>query len=839
MRRRILVVAALIALLAFVPPFINLKRYQTRIAQTISASIGRNVTFSDVRLRLLPRPGFVFSGFVVAEDPAFGAEPMLSAQKMTASIRLSSLWRGRMEISRLSFDAPSLNLVRNERGLWNIGGSLRQASNVPVAPTAAIRPTTAARFPYIEASDARLNFKIGTVKQAFSLLETDVSLWLENPTQWRMRLEARPLRTDAYLGDTGTLKAEATFDRAHNEPLEDMPLKADFRWENAQLGQATWLLTGQDRGWRGNLDLRGQAHGTSKDLHLTSRVSVNGFRRYNISVADSMDFKAECSVDLVRVATPQDLRFAAERGECDVPVGGGLIRASGRGSLANKQYDVTVVVETVPLQSFVNFYRHAKLNVSDSLRATGTLHTDLRFDSATPCVTGTASLKDARFRDADLDVDLNIGNLLLQTVTPVRGTPRRGAAVEDACLTSNIAQVPLGGKTPLLVRLDAMGHGLRLALSGPVESEKALAATKAFGILARDYRAKGVMTLNASVNIQPREFRAAQWFGTAQSDELRFPQDLVLKRAALTFTGGELSLQRFTTSLPDLGTEVSGSVTWPLRCDLPPCPVRFALKATSLDIDAVNRAVNPNFRKRNWFYLPKFLGGGEAQQSPMSILLVFRGNGTVDVDRLTIRKLRLDSLHADATWDQNRLTLADASAKGLGGNIAGTLAIDAQPLVFAGKVTLQNVDLQSVAQLAGGPWVRGRGDAAGQFSFKSASARGVADSFVADFDFAAHNGALKGFAERGDLAFRQWSGQAKIKGRSLQIVSSSIAGDRGRQSLTGSVGAGLVLDLQIKGPASVTAIGGTLNEPEVRTHATPAESASNPANAPPPSPPSR
>src|SRR4051812_27153790 len=74
MRRRLLFFAALIAAIAFVPPLINLKRYQTRIAQTISGSIGRRVAFTDVRLRLLPRPGFTFSNLSVAEDPAFGME---------------------------------------------------------------------------------------------------------------------------------------------------------------------------------------------------------------------------------------------------------------------------------------------------------------------------------------------------------------------------------------------------------------------------------------------------------------------------------------------------------------------------------------------------------------------------------------------------------------------------------------------------------------------------------------------------------------------------------------------------------------------------------------------
>ena len=74
----------------------------------------------SVELRLLPRPGFVLYDLTVEEDPAFGAEPLLHANTVTASIRLLSLWRGRLEISEISVDEASLNLVRSPAGRWNL-----------------------------------------------------------------------------------------------------------------------------------------------------------------------------------------------------------------------------------------------------------------------------------------------------------------------------------------------------------------------------------------------------------------------------------------------------------------------------------------------------------------------------------------------------------------------------------------------------------------------------------------------------------------------------------------------------------------------------------------------
>jgi len=64
-RRIAIVVVVVLVLLAFLPPFINLQRYQAGIARSLSGAIGRKVSFSEVHLRILPQPGFTFSNFVI------------------------------------------------------------------------------------------------------------------------------------------------------------------------------------------------------------------------------------------------------------------------------------------------------------------------------------------------------------------------------------------------------------------------------------------------------------------------------------------------------------------------------------------------------------------------------------------------------------------------------------------------------------------------------------------------------------------------------------------------------------------------------------------------------
>ena len=124
----------------FLPPFVNVNRYRNRVTSAIGNALGRQVTVSNIELKLLPRPGMVLSTFVVADDPSYGAEPMLRAETVTAYLRVSSLWRGRLEIGTLALDNPSLNLVRRADGHWNLEELVERTSQVPSAPTAKPSP---------------------------------------------------------------------------------------------------------------------------------------------------------------------------------------------------------------------------------------------------------------------------------------------------------------------------------------------------------------------------------------------------------------------------------------------------------------------------------------------------------------------------------------------------------------------------------------------------------------------------------------------------------------------------------------------------------------------------
>src|SRR6185437_1287222 len=210
--RRIALGIAVLILAVVLVPLINLGRYHRTISESLSRALGHQVSLGSVNLTLFPLPGLVIHNFAVEEDPAFGAEPLLLAPEVTVYPRLSSLWRERLEIGRIDLENASVNLARDADGRWNFSSLLLQASRTATAPTGQRRPSATPRFPYIEFSGARINFKEGEEKKAFSFLNADVSVWLADPNRWRIRFEAQPVRTDLDLdlADTGMVKLDGS-----------------------------------------------------------------------------------------------------------------------------------------------------------------------------------------------------------------------------------------------------------------------------------------------------------------------------------------------------------------------------------------------------------------------------------------------------------------------------------------------------------------------------------------------------------------------------------------------------------------------------------------------------
>jgi len=496
----ILILVAILFLLLVVPPLVSISRYKSQITRLISESLGRPVRLSSVELRMFPWPGFEINNLSVAEDPAYGAEPVLHANTVRASIRLQSLWRGRLEIGTISVDDASLNVVHNGPGKWNLDPLFRTA----VAKAGSAQGTSGSRraipLPYLEATNSRINFKKGAEKLPFSLVNAEFEVWQESPGDWRVRLRGQPARTDVslYQEDTGVVRFEASLQYAPT--LKQMPVRLDLDWRNAQLGQLSRLVFGSDPGWRG--DLTGNLHfeGTADTAHVTTRLRAEGVHRAEFAPVDALDFDARC--DLVY----HYVRRSFEKLACNSPLGDGSIRITGERPTAGTAPQLTAELNHVPVAAGLGVLRTARSGLAPDLQAAGTVSGKVVYDAMAPAPAPAAKTPRSRHtRPVEVVAGPLTGNLTVEGFSlsggglaqPIQApkivfsptllqspdlqSPGSQSSGQRLAIAGS-AVVPLGGVAPMTVSMNLTVAGYAVGLRGQASIARARELTRAAGL---------------------------------------------------------------------------------------------------------------------------------------------------------------------------------------------------------------------------------------------------------------------------------------------------------------------------------------------------------------------
>lgn len=248
----------------------------------LEQAFGRPVEVNHFSIRWLPTPGIVAERVTIGEDPRFGHEYFLRAESIVASPRWRSLFAAKLELGTLELSHPSLNLVRNPDGRWNVESWLPSPANLKSAPNVS-RPQSsraAAQLSRIEIDAGRINFSRGIDRRPFALTDLTGSIEQESPGRWRIALAAHPLRATVHLQNSGTLSVAGmiagTSARLH-------PADLALTWSNASLADALRLALGNDPGIRGEFGLQVTAH-TEPEIADAPPVPA----RWNISFSARM-----------------------------------------------------------------------------------------------------------------------------------------------------------------------------------------------------------------------------------------------------------------------------------------------------------------------------------------------------------------------------------------------------------------------------------------------------------------------------------------------------------------------------------------------------------------------
>jgi AsmA-like C-terminal region/AsmA family len=809
-----------ILLALFVPPYVNLKRFRASLETSLGRALDRRVTIGSVHLRLLPRPGFDFSDFKVFDDPSISNEPMLRADSVTASLRLTSLWRGRLEIASLSLSDVSLNVVRAADGRWNLEGLLARASQVPTAPTARTRAEGRPRFPYIEADRGRINFKLGEEKKAFTLVDAEFSLWLAQEDEWNLALKARPVRTDFNLSDTGRLRLSGTVRRAAS--VRDTPVNLRLTLERAQLGQLTTLIYDRDRGWRGTTNATAVLSGTPGQLQLVLDAGVDDFRRYDIMTGGAYGLRARCTGNYsVDTAVLSGIL-------CNLPAGDGVVTLRGQVThpFAGRQYDISIAAKDVAVQELVRFAQHAKRDLPLDLAADGTVDAAFTLQpqpedpSRRQSWAGGGSTNRMVLRSRTFGSPLALGSIqfsLQPAANPKGRRPQPASLTAPLQLALEPFEVDLGARAPATVRGIVTRADYALAVQGDADVARLLDVAQGLGIPAPPHAVTGAAHLDLQIQGTWAGFAAPLPIGNVQvrNATLTLPAanaPLRASSALISLAPDQSSITVASAAFEGFRGTLDGSVQLPRRCDFgPQCLLRFDLRADELSTDELNRLFNPGLRRRAWY---QFGSGGP------SGLRKLHAEGHIAAGKLQIKTVIANHASADVKLADGRLELSNARADVLGGKYQGRWLADFSGNLpsYSGQGTLDGASLAQLSVLMHDNWAAGTAQISYQANLAGANAADLVESLTAKLDFQWRDGILRHVALRGaePLRFSRFRGHAELDDGKLTFSNSSMDAASGIYQLDGTASLGRELDVKLapkSGPA--IAIDGTLQKPRI------------------------
>lgn len=719
----LVILALLIAVQVGVSFLVRTHRMRTFLIAHLESAFGRPVEVGYFSIQILPIPELDADAVTIAEDPAFGHEYFLRAEHMTASFRWMGLLRGRFQFGTMSLARPSLILVRNAAGRWNLEGWLPPAQ--PKSP--GVSPGTPSRTPAesthhlqkILFDEGRINFKMGDEKRPFAFTNVSGSVEQVSNGRWRLSLEAEPWRSGVALQSAGTLQVvgDVAGTSARLQPAE-----IHLHWDKVSLADLFRLVTGNDSGVRGQFALDGKASvgagstqtgaGTS-EWHIQLQARATQIHRWDLTEGSD---NPRLNVNLKGVWDIATEEARAEELQVELPAssmnGSAVLQTAG--PAAWRAQFKTIAIQAQDLLAWYRAFQPGvdeEVNVSDMIGGRLTVSGwPLRWDDG--AIEGRAGT-------------LRVPGLDPCRIEPFRGYIRNGKISVDAlrltlpaeatALAANEKAEKGGAKTrafdapeqflefhlmhDALLRQGELKLNLRLA-----DATQLFKLTSAFG-----RRLNQGWEYTGGVN----GFFAWNWGSSL--GEVRHDGSMELTKARLEIAGLNLPLKidesrlewkegrrkamigkveafgaTWSGAVSEAGQENGGQQNdW-----------RFQLHADHLDAAELDRWFGPRARP-NWLQrlLASLLGGADAQARASELLRRVSAEGELTADSLSIEKVKLTKARATLAFRDLRLEAQDVQAEWAGGNVRGEMRARFTPL--PNYEVAAEIDRLSLAQL---PW---------------------------------------------------------------------------------------------------------------------------------------
>jgi hypothetical protein len=784
MRTRVYVaILVMIALGFLVPPSINLKRFRAILSDSLSQSLGRQVSIQDVHLRLLPLPGFTFRQLRISDDDEFSAEPILQTMDgdSVATLRLTSLWRGRFEIASVSLTQASLNLVRSPDGHWNLERLINRAAEVPSAPTSKKEAEARARFPYIEIRESRINFKFGAEKKPFTLSDAEFALWLAAENRWNVRLKAVPLRTDESISDTGTIRLSGSFDRASE--FSRTPFHFQLNWEHPEVNAIAQIARGHDPGWRGAVELNAELKGTPTDFGAKLDATINEFRRYDIARPSSFDLRVTCEHRFRRQIAQSNATNQLDF-RCKLPLDSGTLSAEGELHPLGKSPDLTVrlFASEVPMSSFLRALLHAKSTLPNDLNGEGSINGSWSIErSGDAAVTwkGSLTADKAVLRSHVLGPALVFPRSVVVNFEPRRmfqSSPSARNLTTQTEISRAVVEpftLDVGGDVQVSAVFDPTRY--RVDLNGSMDWQRLLQVARAIGLRPPVTDLRGSGTLRAQYSGEWQAFAPPVVVGQAQIRSAilsvrGFSEPLHVLDGTLQFDGESFRAENVAATFARSKLEFLLSFSGSRQCEQHVvCNVTFSLHTDDLRETALRRLLSV---PSSGLAIPFF---DSRRQFEAKWLLEIPATGSITAQLLTAQNFEAKNVSAELQLSVGKLLVDRWTADVFDGKYNGDLAFDfsGERPSISSTGSIRGARMDRVSAALDEPIGSGSMDLDYRLNMIGANADQLTASATGSGVFNWRNGAVRPLSsEDGQtppFSFTAWSGRFVIAKRQVSL----------------------------------------------------------------------
>jgi AsmA family/AsmA-like C-terminal region len=800
-------------------------RVREYLVAHLARAFGRPVTVGRFSAQFLPIPLLDVDAITVAEDPAFGNEYFLRAERMTASLRWWGLLKGEFEFGTMALTRPSLILVRNSQGKWNLEGWLPPAPWKAVGNYVTYGPQVQAESTQhlrkIEFDDGRINFKFGDEKRPFAFTNVSGSVEQLGAGRWQVRMEAVPWRSGVQLQSTGTLQVSGD---VAGTLARLQPAEVRLHWGKVSLADLFRLMTGNDYGVRGQFALDGTASiGKTGAVERADDGKWQFALQARATQLHRWDLTERSDNPAINVDAKGKWDLAAGQGgadevKIDLPhsnlQGSGLLRVS-----ENRFFSAHITSAAVQAEDLLAWYRAFQpgmaedLSIDDLLTGNGTIsgwpvkleEARLAATNGVLRVPGIAQpvrigeirgeLRNRIFAIEPVRLSLSTPKVDQIAKAPLEkaGTKMRAAA--EALDTAEIQAwhdfAAQGGKLRVEGRLEKSENLFKLAsafgktlnhgweLTGPVTGTAGLEWDR--GLLRNVRR-------SAAISAAKAELQVAGLNLPIRLDDARFEWNKGQRNATVAKAGAFGAIWTGTIS----ATAAAGEGELPRW--------KFQLHADRLDAAELDRWVGPRARP-NWLQrlLSSLLGSANTLAKASELLRRVSAEGDLFAETIVIEKISLSKAHANLALQDLHLNVRSAEAQWAGGAVNGSL----QAVFGAAPKYEISADVEQV-NLGQLPWTprwaeRWSGTASGKIQLRTAGVGRVdlLQQIEGNGQITARNVEFRGWDVAGSLdagtlrtGSSRWTsaeGEFAVKDRVVSLDAIRLNGSRGKTVLKGTI----------------------------------------------------